>query len=131
MLFLVPLPFFWAILLAPGITRQALRSIAAGTCILLVSSVVLMLFQVVHTFIIQLNLAVPAIAATTLRLSERLVLNVIPFVLPVLLAFGLNADLRTRVFSRQIVPAPSRNAETPQQRVVRRGSRRRKIAEAG
>ena len=98
-LFLVSLPFFWAIVCAAGWTRRTWRALAAGTGILLLTAVALMTFDVVRAFVVTTRLTTGAFIAALLQSGDFVVRNVIPYLAPVLLALLLDANLRSLIFS--------------------------------
>jgi hypothetical protein len=77
-LFLVSLPFFWAIVMAAGWRRAVLRPLAAGSGLLLVLAVLLMSFDVVQTFITNTHLEVGAFGKSLLDSGNMAALNVLP-----------------------------------------------------
>jgi len=116
-LFLVSLPFFWAIVSAAGWTRRTWRALAAGTAILLLTAVVLMAFDVVRAFVVTTQLVASAPGTSLLQSADFAVRNVIPYLAPVLLALLLDAHLRSLIFSGQpLAEAPPAPAPAPRQR---------------
>lgn len=106
-LFLVSLPFFWAMTLATELSLRTLRALAAGTFLLLPLAVALLAFDVVRTFIVNTHLVISGFVEALLHASETAALNLIPYLAPMLLAFALHRGLRMLVFSWEVVPAAS------------------------
>lgn len=118
-LFLVSLPFFWAIVSAAGWTRRTWRALAAGTGILLPAAVALMTFDVVRAFVVSTHLATGGFLASLLQSGDFIVRNVIPYLAPVPLALLLDANLRSLILSGRIA---AESAALPAGRPVRAGS---------
>jgi len=130
--FVITLPFFWAVLLAqPSWSGRTLRALAGGTCLLLPFAVILMVFEVVRSFMINTHLAIPPLAATLLQAWDQIALTAVPFVTPVLLALWLDNGFRALVFSRQVASRQATPADAdsalgrPRQRHWQKAARAR------
>jgi hypothetical protein len=104
-LFLVTLPFFWAIVLAAGWTRRTLPALAAGSCLLVLLAVLLLAFTVVRAFVVNTHLQISAFSQALLDAGDMASLNVIPYLAPVVQALLLDSNLRARIFAPQAAPA--------------------------
>jgi hypothetical protein len=82
-----------------------LRSLAAGTCLLLPLAVMLLAYDVVRTFIFSTHLAISALTEALLHMGDMAALNVIPYLAPVLLALLVDSGLRSLIFSWEVLPA--------------------------
>ena len=124
-LFTVTLPFFWALVLATGFTRHAWRACAIGSAALMTLAIVLMAFEVVQLFVKYTHLSFwGGLSEPLLRVGDVIVLNVIPYMTPVLMAVALQPDLRAMIFGGEAalkaVPAQSRRRSS-RIRAQRRG----------
>ena len=95
--FTFSVPVYWAIILAaPGIHR-ALRSLIVGTALMTILEIVLVLcFMEIsaHKVVAQLYTTQSQAAGWLLRFGEYLVVMVIPYAAPFLIAIGLHRELR-------------------------------------
>lgn len=115
--FTFSLPVFWAIIAAaPGI-RRALRPLVQGTVLVTVLEIVLVLLFVqisAHKVAAQLGAPQGPTANWLLRVGEYMVVNVIPYAAPFLIAIGLHSELRAQVLgwatagTAQVKSKPSR-----------------------
>ena len=96
--FTFSLPVYWAIMLAlPGI-RRSLRPLIYGTLLTAILEIALFLaFAEIFAHKIAGGLSAPGEANWGLRLGEYLVVNVIPYLAPFLLALALRRDLRSQM----------------------------------
>ena len=118
-LFLVMLPFFWALVLASGFKRRTLPILAAGSCVLLLLAVLLLSFTVVRAFAINTHMQVSALLHAVFDAGDFASLNVIPYLTPVVLALLLDSGLRCSIFSSQ-PPEPETAPLSPRPRSSRR-----------
>ena len=124
-LFLVTMPFFWALILAGGRKARNWRALAKGTALLLPLAVLLMAFDVARTFVVNTHLAIPAFAEALLHTGDMAALDVIPYLAPVALALALDDELRNAIFSSlqpaAMGAATAAAATTPARGPMRRG----------
>jgi hypothetical protein len=119
--FTFSLPVYWAIVLAaPGI-RRSLRPLIYGSGIIAILEIVLFLaFAAIFAHKVADGLSAPGAAVDwPVRLGDYLVVAVIPYMAPFLIAFALHRDLRTQVLpwaSVQLPPSPGASALSKKQR---------------
>ncbi|HMC58595.1 MAG TPA: hypothetical protein VKJ01_05335 [Candidatus Solibacter sp.] len=114
-IFTAGLPFYWALILASGWTWRRGRRLLEGSAALFAMAVVSMAFYAIRLAIKNSHLITGRTAVFLLDLGEYFVVNVIPYLAPLLLALYLDLDLRTLVFTRQAGdwrPAPPRITRT-------------------
>jgi len=104
-LFTAGLPFFWALILASGWTWQRGRMLLKGSSVLLALAAASLLFYILRTAIKNLHLVASAPANFVLTCGEYFVVNVVPYLAPLLLALYLDRELRARVFTWQLEDA--------------------------
>jgi hypothetical protein len=99
--FTFSLPVYWAIMLAiPGL-RRSVRPLVIGTAIVAALELALMfayLNIVAHTTAGQLGVPQGGGVKWLLHFGEYLVVTVIPYAAPFLIALGLHRDLRGQIF---------------------------------
>ena len=100
-LFTAGLPFYWALILASGWTWRRGRRLFEGSAVLFAMAVVSLAFFAIRTAIRNTHLITGRTAVFLLDLGVYFVVNVIPYLAPLLLAMYLDLDLRTLVFTRQ------------------------------
>ena len=127
-LFLVTFPFFWAIVLAAGLTRRTLPALTAGSCLLMPAAVTLLTFSVVRAFIFETHLQISAFTEALLHAGDLASLNIIPYLAPVVLALLFDSDLRSLIFSPELAPASASSSTAPRLRGGRGGNRWHKAA---
>lgn len=128
--FTFSLPVYWAIILAaPGI-RRAMRPLILGTGLVAILEIVLVVWFMeisAHKVAAQLYAAPGQTASWLLRFGEYLVVMVIPYAAPFLIAIALHRELRWQMLrwgSAEAVPA----AEIPVSRPgTARGKQQRKL----
>jgi hypothetical protein len=101
-LFTAGLPFYWALILASGWTWRRGRLLLQGSTVLFVMAVVSLVFYAIRTAIKNTHLITGGAAGFLLDCGEYFVVNVIPYLAPLLLALYLDVDLRTLVLARQV-----------------------------
>jgi hypothetical protein len=109
--FTFSLPVYWAIILAaPGI-RRAMRPLILGTVLVAILEIVLVVWFVeisAHKVAAQLYAPQSGTASWLLRFGEYLVVNVIPYAAPFLIAIALHRELRWQMLrwgSAEAAPA--------------------------
>ena len=115
--FTFSLPVFWAIILAaPGI-RRALWPLLLGTALVAILEIALAVcFVEITAFKVAAQLYPPQgqTASWLLRFGEYMVVNVIPFAAPFLIAIGLHRELRWQILRWGSAEAePSAGAPAP------------------
>jgi hypothetical protein len=125
--FTFSLPVYWAIVLAaPGI-RRVLRPLVFGSLLIAVLEIVLFLaFAEIFAHKIAAGLSAPEGTAASwhLRLGEYLVVGVIPYVAPLLVAFALHRDLRSQVLRwASVQPPPDQGGGALSKKQRRRAAR--------
>jgi len=99
--FTFSLPVFWAIMLAiPGL-RRSVRPLAIGTALVAALELAMMFLYlqiVAHNNAAQLGVPQGAGAKWLLHFGEYLVVTVIPYAAPFLIAIWLHRDLRGQIF---------------------------------
>lgn len=106
-LFTASFPFFWALTLAGPWTTRLWRVLLLGTLVCGFVAVVSMVFDVAYTFVNFTRMEIGSLARDLLDGVNYLGLNVMPYLTPLLAAIGLNAALRTMIFTLQL------DAESP------------------
>jgi hypothetical protein len=95
------LPVYWAIVLAvPGI-RRGLRPLILGTLAMAFVEIVLLLIFVeifAHQTAAQLSQSQDGVSSWLLHFGKYLVVNVIPYAIPFLIAIWLHRELRAQIF---------------------------------
>jgi hypothetical protein len=123
------LPVYWAIILAvPGI-RRGLRPLFLGSLIMaLVEIILLLMFAEIfaHKMALQLSQSQSAMSSWLLHFAEYLVVGVIPYATPFLVALGLRRELRAQIF-RQGEPT---NSPKPSPRDRLSGSQRNPLPDS-
>lgn len=107
--FTFSLPVYWAITLAAGWTARTRRALLRGTLLCGVAEILLLLIEVqifAHREIAKLSQSHDALVSWFLHLSEYLVVGVLPYVGPFVLAIWLHADLRAQILG-WAVPEPA------------------------
>jgi hypothetical protein len=105
-LFTVSVPFFWALVLSIRWTRRTAKTLAAGTGILVVVSVLLAVFEVIRVFLESTHLlAAGGLSSALVHAGDFAALNVIPYLAPVVLALLLGRDLQSMIFGLGASPA--------------------------
>jgi hypothetical protein len=105
-LFTAGLPFYWALILASGWTwgnwtwRRG-RVLLRGSGMLFVIAAVSLVFYVIRAALKNTHLISGGLAGFLLDSGEYFVINVVPYLAPLLLALFLDLDLRALVFTRQ------------------------------
>jgi hypothetical protein len=117
--FTFSLPVFWAIVLAaPGI-RRVLRPLILGTVLVAILEIVLVVCFVelsAHKVAAQLYPPQGQTASWLLRFGEYLVVNVIPYAAPFLIAIALHRELRWQMLrwgSAEAAPAAQHPVPKP------------------
>ena len=107
--FTFSLPVFWAVTLAAEWTARTRRALLRGTLICGVAEIVLLLIEahiVAHREIATLTQSHDALAGWFLHLSDYLVVSVLPYIGPFVLAIWLHEGLRARILG-WAVPEPA------------------------
>lgn len=116
------LPVYWALVLAaPGI-RRCLRPLILGTVVVAFLEVVLLLiFVEIFAHRTAAQWAPPdAFTAWGLHFGDYLVVNVIPYILPFVIAIWLDGRLRWQIFRWGSDPAAAPAAPQPAAKAARR-----------
>jgi hypothetical protein len=100
-LFTAGLPFYWALILASGWTWRRGRWLLEGSAVLFVIAVVSLAGYAIRTAIKNTHLITGRIPVFALDCGGYFLVNVIPYLAPLLLALYLDVDLRALVFTRQ------------------------------
>ena len=119
-LFTAGLPFYWALILVSGWTWRRGRLLLEGSGVLFAVAVVSLVFYAIRTAIKNVHLINGGAAGFLLDSGEYFVVNVVPYLTPLLLALYLDLELRALIFSREATEPP---AEAP--RKVRKKGRGR------
>lgn len=117
--FTVSLPLYWAVLFAAPWSWRLGRSLALGTAILLVIPPFSLLAYAAH--VVKLNLyphAAPFLG-WLLDVADYVGSNVLPYILPVLLAIALHRDLRRMVLAGEMPEAAEAPLKKPRRRARR------------
>ncbi len=107
-LFTFSLPVFWAMVLAAPIGRSGMRALLWGTALVFAVEVLSLMAQaemIAYSVAAQLHLAAGGLAGWLTELGTRLVVGVVPFAAPVVIAVALHRDLRSQIFAPQGVPS--------------------------
>ncbi len=129
-LFTLSIPLLWAFLLALPATKRTIRPMLLGTAIVGCAEVLSLTVFVElagHSFVAQGHPPASGVAAWLREVTNYLVMNVAPDIVPVLVALAVYPDLRNRIFSSESgassesAPVPMRVA-APGRRAARRGS---------
>ena len=100
-LFTAGLPFYWALLLASGWNWRRWRMLVEGSAILFGLAVASLTFHVIREALRNLHLATGNPGKFLLDSGQYFVINVVPYMAPLLLALYQDAGLRKLVFTRQ------------------------------
>jgi hypothetical protein len=119
-LFTLGLPLFWAVVLAAPGTRRLWRILAIGTTVLACIAPLALLVYLAQIIKSNLYPASANWAGRLIDLGAYLSATVIPYAAPVLLAVGLNRELRDLILTGQTVVARSEPAVAPVRKVRRR-----------
>lgn len=119
------LPTFWALALAAPGVRRSLRPLILGTLVVsLLEIVLLLIFVEIFAHRTAAQWAPPdALAAWGLHFGDYLVVNVIPYVLPFVVAIWLDGRLRWQIFRWGSDPAATVEAKPAAKPAQRRRSR--------
>jgi hypothetical protein len=112
-LFTAGLPFFWALLIAAGCTWRRGRALLQGSAALFIVAVASLIFFTLGSALKNIHLITGGAAGFLLDSGNYFVINVVPYVTPLVLALYLDSDLRTQVFFRH---AESSHIEAAQPR---------------
>jgi hypothetical protein len=96
--FLLGFPLFWALVLAAPRSRQLWRVLAIGSGLLAVLAQLSLLFYAGFSISATLRLASTGLPAMLFGGMEYLNVNVVPYVVPLLLAAWLHSELRAQIF---------------------------------
>jgi hypothetical protein len=97
-LFTAGLPFFWALVLASGWRWNRALPLLKGSGALFAIATVSLVFYIISTALKTLHLPAGAVGSF-LNSGTYLVINVVPYVTPMVAALYLDLDLRRQVFS--------------------------------
>jgi hypothetical protein len=100
MLFTAGLPFFWALLLAAGWTGRTPRALVLGSTTLFSTAVLSLVFFTISAGLKNMYLVNDSTVRLMLDAGSYFIVNVIPYLMPLGLAFYLDPSLRTQIFSR-------------------------------
>lgn len=111
-LFLAGLPFYWALILTSGWTWFRWRLLLKGSGVLFALAVASLVFYSIRTAIKNVHLVTGGPAGFLLDCGEYFVVNVVPYLAPLLLVLYFDANLRSLVFTGEVpvVPAELRSA---------------------
>jgi hypothetical protein len=99
--FTFTLPVYWAIVLAAPRIRRVARPLILGTFLIAILEIVLLLCFLeisAHNIALQWSASRSDFAKWSLRFGEYLVVNVIPYLAPVVVVLALHRELRVEVF---------------------------------
>jgi hypothetical protein len=114
--FTFSLPVFWAIALAAPGLRRNLRALLWGTLATAAMEIALLLLYAEITArnaAVQLTHAPDGLGKWFLHFGEYMVVSVIPYAAPFVIAIALHRELRREIFSWGSAPAPVPAAEPP------------------
>jgi hypothetical protein len=100
-LFTAGLPFYWALILASGWTWRRGRLLLQGSGVLFAIAVGSLVFYAIRTAIKNVHLVTGGTAGFLLDCGEYFVINVVPYLTPLVLALYLDSDLRALIFNRE------------------------------
>jgi hypothetical protein len=100
-LFTAGLPFYWALILASGWTWRRGRLLLQGSGVLFALAVGSLVFYAIRTAIKNVHLITGGAAGFLLDSGEYFVVNVVPYLAPLLLALYLDLELRALIFNRE------------------------------
>lgn len=106
-LFTVGLPFFWALWFAAPYGPNSLPAFLAGSLVLAIVSVISFVFYTFCAVAVVLHFTPAGAEGFLLDMGRFLVLNIIPYAGPVLLAIGLNRGIQRLVLEGAAAPAPA------------------------
>lgn len=122
--FTFSLPVFWAVILAAGWTARTRQALLRGTLICGTAEIVLLLIEaqiVAHREIANLSQTHDALLGWFLHLSDYLVVSVLPYIGPFVLAIWLQVELRAQILGWALPePALTSRARGTAKRVTRR-----------
>ena len=101
-LFTFPLPVFWAVTLAAGLTKSGIRAVLQGTVVVsLVNVLLLLAFAEINArrTVLQMNPSPDRLALWLTELAHHVAVNVMPFAAPLLVAIAIHPGLRDQLFS--------------------------------
>lgn len=128
------LPVYWAVILAVPRIRRSVRPLVLGTLVMaLVEVVLLLIFAEIlgHRTAARWSHSEDAVAKWFLRFGEYLVVGVIPYVIPFVVAIGMHPELRRQFLGwAGGTPVPAEGVPVPA-RAAGSGSRKAKKASAG
>jgi hypothetical protein len=119
--FLLSFPLFWALVLAAPRMRRLGRVVAIGTGLLALLAELSLLLYTAFSIEINLHLVTSSAAAAIWRGAEYLNVNVVPYLVPLLLAVWLHEGLRAQIFSREAPLVPVAATEATEADKPRRG----------
>jgi hypothetical protein len=123
------LPVYWAIILAvPGI-RRGMRPLILGSLIMALVEIMLLLIFVeifAHKMALQLSESQAAMSNWLLHFAEYLVVGVIPYAIPFLVAIRLHCQLSAQIFRQGEPRACSGNGGTVSNEAIGNGRRQTK-----
>lgn len=105
--FTAGLPFYWALILASGWTLRRGLLLLEGSAVLFVMAVLSVALYAIRMAIKNTHLVTGRTAVFALDCGGYFLVNVIPYMAPLLLALYLDAELRALVFSRQTGSSPA------------------------
>jgi len=120
-LFTAGLPFYWALLLASSWNWRRWRMLLEGSAILFGLAVASLVFHVIREALRNVHLATGDLAKFLLDSGQYFVINVVPYMAPLLLALYQDSDLRKLVLARQTEeepPAPPKTRKKSRARVT-------------
>ena len=100
-LFTFSVPVFWAIVLGAPLGKSSARALLWGTAVVAVVEVFSLLTLVeitAYAVVAQLHPSADGLAAWARDVGDKIVVGVIPFAAPVLVAVALHRDLRSQIF---------------------------------
>jgi hypothetical protein len=122
--FTFSLPVFWAVTLAAEWTARTRRALWRGTLICGAAEIVLLMIEVqifAHREIAKLSQSHDALLGWFLHLSDYLVVSVLPYIGPFVLAIWLHEELRAQILGWAVPePALKSRARGTGKRVTRR-----------
>ena len=120
-LYTVNLPVFWAFLFAGPWSWRLWRSFLVGSGVLLLVQPLSLLAYGAHVLVLHVYQHPPAVAALLVSFADYLGNSVLPYMLPLFLAFALQGDLRALVLSGEPrAPEPAAPAPAKKTRRTRR-----------
>lgn len=119
--FTFSLPVYWAIILAAPCVRRSLRPLLAGTVLMaVVELAMLLVFAQIsaHGTAAQLTGGEDAAAKWARHLGEYLIVSVLPYATPFVVALSLHRELRSEIFpkNQDIEPAAPARPDRPSER---------------